>query len=190
VVFSVALNFFWFQCCIRRLDTTVLFYHYVGFTQTILTRDLVDKNTLVDAIPDKLRGEILDPQHAAAFLPRTRLVSDTDMAITRGSDTIVTAGARQIPGETQLNQLQGNVALFQKIVPPLAQHSPMCCCSLCQTPVRTRNKQEPEAPTQNWANWMIRFGKLNCPVLSGPTAVRGAAGLQRSLSSDQAMSGR
>ncbi|OEL34016.1 L-lactate dehydrogenase [Dichanthelium oligosanthes] len=62
--------------------------------------------------------------HAEAFLPRTRLVSDTDIAVTRGSDlAIVTAGARQIPGEMRLNLLRRNVALFRKIVPALAEHS-------------------------------------------------------------------
>jgi L-lactate dehydrogenase len=90
----------------------------------------------VDALPDKLRGEMLDLQHAAAFLPRTRLVSDTDMSVTRGSDlAIVTAGARQIPGETRLNLLQRNVALFRKIVPPLAEHSPDALLLVVSNPV-------------------------------------------------------
>ena len=67
----------------------------MAIAQTILTRDLADEIALVDALPDKLRGEMLDLQHAAAFLPRTRLVSDTDIAVTGGSDlAIVTAGAR------------------------------------------------------------------------------------------------
>jgi L-lactate dehydrogenase len=108
----------------------------MAIAQTILTRDLADEIALVDALPDKLRGEMLDLQHAAAFLPRTRLVSDTDMAVTRGSDVaIVTAGARQIPGETRLNLLQRNVALFRKIVPPLAGHSPDALLLVVSNPV-------------------------------------------------------
>jgi len=79
---------------------------------------------------------MLDLQHAAAFLPRTRLVSDTDIAVTRGSDlAIVTAGARQIPGETRLNLLQRNVALFRKIVPALAEHSPDAILLIVSNPV-------------------------------------------------------
>ncbi|KAL6629689.1 hypothetical protein ACP70R_029454 [Stipagrostis hirtigluma subsp. patula] len=108
----------------------------MAIAQTILTRDLADEIALVDALPDKLRGETLDLQHAAAFLPRTRLVSDTDIAVTRGSDlAIVTAGARQIPGETRLNLLQRNVALFRKIVPPLAEHSPDALLLIVSNPV-------------------------------------------------------
>jgi L-lactate dehydrogenase len=108
----------------------------MAIAQTILTRDLADEIALVDALPDKLRGEMLDLQHAAAFLPRTRLVSDTDMAVTRGSDVaIVTAGARQIPGETRLNLLQRNVALFRKIVPALAEQSPDALLLVVSNPV-------------------------------------------------------
>ncbi|KAF8676764.1 hypothetical protein HU200_046813 [Digitaria exilis] len=108
----------------------------MAIAQTILTRDLADEIALVDALPDKLRGEMLDLQHAAAFLPRTRLVSDTDISITRGSDlAIVTAGARQIPGETRLDLLQRNVSLFRKIVPALAEHSPDAILLIVSNPV-------------------------------------------------------
>jgi hypothetical protein len=31
---------------------------------------------------------------------------------------------------------------------------------------------------ETWINWMIRFGKVNCSVLSGPTAVRDVVGLR------------
>lgn len=108
----------------------------MAIAQTILTRDLADEIALVDALPDKLRGEMLDLQHAAAFLPRVRLVSDTDLAVTKGSDlAIVTAGARQIPGETRLNLLQRNVSLFRKIVPALAEHSPEALLLIVSNPV-------------------------------------------------------
>ncbi|KAE8789161.1 L-lactate dehydrogenase A [Hordeum vulgare] len=92
---------------------------------TILTQNLADEITLVDALPDKLHGEALDLQHATASLPRVRIVSGIDAAVTKNSDLIiVTAGARQIPGETRLNLLRRNVALYSKIVPPVAHHSP------------------------------------------------------------------
>ncbi|KAF2313069.1 hypothetical protein GH714_009062 [Hevea brasiliensis] len=94
----------------------------MAIAQTILTQDLADELALVDAKADKLRGEMLDLQHAAAFLPRTKIQASTDYSVTVGSDLcIVTAGARQIPGESRLNLLQRNVNLFEKIIPPLAK---------------------------------------------------------------------
>ncbi|KAK7307791.1 hypothetical protein VNO77_41165 [Canavalia gladiata] len=108
----------------------------MAIAQTILTQDLVDELVLVDAIPDKLRGEMLDLQHAAAFLPRTKIHASTDYSVTAGSDLcIVTAGARQMSGESRLNLLQRNVALFQKIIPALVRYSPDTVLLIVSNPV-------------------------------------------------------
>ncbi|XP_077235451.1 L-lactate dehydrogenase B-like [Tasmannia lanceolata] len=108
----------------------------MAIAQTILTQDLADELALVDAIPDKLRGEMLDLQHAAAFLPRTKIVASVDYAVTAGSDLcIITAGARQISGESRLNLLQRNMTLFSKIIPPLALHSPHSILLIVSNPV-------------------------------------------------------
>lgn len=108
----------------------------MAIAQTILTQDLADELALVDAKADKLRGEMLDLQHAAAFLPRTKITASVDYSVTVGSDLcIVTAGARQNPGESRLNLLQRNVALFSNIIPPLAKHSPDSILLIVSNPV-------------------------------------------------------
>ncbi|KAF3971262.1 hypothetical protein CMV_005124 [Castanea mollissima] len=56
---------------------------------------------------------MLDLQHVAVFLPRTKIQASVDYALTVGSDLcIVIAGARQIPGESRLNLLQRNLSGF------------------------------------------------------------------------------
>ncbi|KAM3379761.1 L-lactate dehydrogenase B [Capsicum galapagoense] len=108
----------------------------MAIAQTILTQDLVDELALVDAKPDKLRGEMLDLQHAAAFLPRTKIVASVDYSVTSGSDLcIVTAGARQNPGESRLNLLQRNFAMYKGIVPELVKYSPQCILLIVSNPV-------------------------------------------------------
>ncbi|KAI3737357.1 hypothetical protein L2E82_27356 [Cichorium intybus] len=89
----------------------------MAIAQTILTQALADEIALVDVNADKLRGEMLDLQHAATFLPRTKICASVDYSCTFGSDlVIVTAGARQITGESRLNLLQRNLALFSKMI--------------------------------------------------------------------------
>ncbi|KAF3532598.1 hypothetical protein DY000_02038777 [Brassica cretica] len=61
----------------------------MAIAQTILTQDLADEIALVDANPDKLRGEVLDLQHTTAFLPRTRFTTFIDYDITAGSDLCI-----------------------------------------------------------------------------------------------------
>ncbi|XP_009623815.1 L-lactate dehydrogenase B-like [Nicotiana tomentosiformis] len=108
----------------------------MAIAQTILTQDLVDELALVDAKPDKLRGEMLDLQHAAAFLPRTKIVASVDYSVTSGSDLcIITAGARQNPGESRLNLLQRNLTMYKGIVPELVKYSPECILLIVSNPV-------------------------------------------------------
>ncbi|PWA50694.1 Lactate dehydrogenase/glycoside hydrolase, family 4, C-terminal [Artemisia annua] len=108
----------------------------MAIAQTILTQDLADEIALVDVNADKLRGEMLDLQHAAAFLPRTTISASVDYSSTTGSDlVIVTAGARQIPGESRLNLVQRNLALFSKIIPPLSAASPETILLIVSNPV-------------------------------------------------------
>ncbi|XP_074317375.1 L-lactate dehydrogenase B-like [Silene latifolia] len=123
----------------RHLKISIIGTGNVGMAiaQTLLTQDLVDELlALVDALPDKLRGEMLDLQHAAAFLPRTKIVASTDYAVSAASDLcIVTAGARQLTDESRLNLLQRNVNLFKKIIPPLVKYSPGCILLIVSNPV-------------------------------------------------------
>ncbi|CAL5432668.1 unnamed protein product [Camellia sinensis] len=108
----------------------------MAITQTVLTQGLADELALVDANPDKPRGEMLDLQHAAAFLPRTTILASVDYSVTSGSDLcIVTAGARQNPGESRLNLLQRNVALYEKIVPQIVKYSPETILMIVSNPV-------------------------------------------------------
>lgn len=108
----------------------------MAIAQTILTQDLTDELVIVDNKPDKLRGEMLDLQHAAAFLPRVKINSSVEYSVTAGSDLcIVTAGARQIGGESRLNLLQRNLSLFKAIIPPLARYSPETVLIIVSNPV-------------------------------------------------------
>lgn len=108
----------------------------MAVSQTILTQGLVDELALVDVDPDKLRGEMLDLQHAAAFLPRTKILASVDYTVTAGSDVcIVTAGARRGSGESRLNLVQRNAKLFSRIIPQLAHHSPDSILIIVTNPV-------------------------------------------------------
>eukprot|EP00245_Coleochaete_scutata_P016590 TRINITY_DN780_c0_g2_i1.p1 TRINITY_DN780_c0_g2~~TRINITY_DN780_c0_g2_i1.p1 ORF type:complete len:352 (+),score=45.47 TRINITY_DN780_c0_g2_i1:129-1184(+) len=104
--------------------------------QTILTQGLCDELALVDVDENRLQGELMDLQHAAAFLPRTKIVAGTDYILTKGSDLcIVTAGARQREGESRISLVGRNAGLFKGIIPPLVQHSPNTILLIVSNPV-------------------------------------------------------
>lgn len=128
--------------------------------QTILTQNLADIIALVDVVPDKLRGEMLDLQHAAAFLPNVTIMADTDYSVTAGSDIcIVTAGARQREGEDRLSLVDRNVAIFKTIIPQLVKHSPDCILLVISNPV----------DVLTWVSWKLSGFPPNRVIGSGTT---------------------
>nr|PNR35052.1 hypothetical protein PHYPA_022951 [Physcomitrium patens] len=122
----------------RTHKVTVVGVGNVGMAcaQTILTQELCDELALVDVVEEKLKGEMLDLQHAAAFLPRAKILADTDYRVTADSDIcIVTAGARQQEGQSRLALVEKNVSLFKKIIPELMKHSPNTILLVISNPV-------------------------------------------------------
>ncbi|XP_029117243.1 L-lactate dehydrogenase-like [Elaeis guineensis] len=97
----------------------------MAITQTILTQDLADVLALIDNMPDMLCDEMLDLQHVAAFLPRTKILASMDYAVTTGSDLcIIFVGACQIVEKSYLSLLPWNLTIFRDIVVSLARNSP------------------------------------------------------------------
>ncbi|GLJ45756.1 hypothetical protein SUGI_0962840 [Cryptomeria japonica] len=108
----------------------------MAVAQTILTQELTSELALVDVDAEKLRGEMLDLQHAAAFLPRTKIVAGSDYTVSASSDVcIITAGARQREGESRLSLVERNVQLFKSIVPQVVKHSPEAILLVVSNPV-------------------------------------------------------
>jgi L-lactate dehydrogenase len=102
----------------------------------MMTQGVVAELALVDMIENKLRGEMMDLQHGQAFLRTVKVVASTDYAVTKGSKIcVVTAGARQIEGETRLNLVQRNVEIFKHIIPNLIKYSPDTILIIVSNPV-------------------------------------------------------
>jgi L-lactate dehydrogenase len=109
----------------------------MAIAQTILTQGLADEIALVDADAGRVRGEMLDLQHAAAFLPRVRIVAGTDvLALTRGSDLAIFTlpGARPV-GHRGVELLRKNVAVLRDVVPAVAEGSPDSLLLVVSNPV-------------------------------------------------------
>ncbi|XP_042558028.1 L-lactate dehydrogenase A-like 6B [Dipodomys spectabilis] len=103
---------------------------------SLLLKGLSDELALVDVKEDLLRGETMDLQHGSTFLKMPSVVCSTDLGITANSSlVIVTAGARQAKGESRLNLVQRNVAIFKSVIPGVVQHSPRCKMIVVTNPV-------------------------------------------------------
>lgn len=96
-----------------------------------LIRGSADSLALFDPNTDKVRAEVLDLNHGTQFAPACRIDGADDLAVTAGSDLIVvTAGAKQKPGQSRLELAAANVRIVQELTPALLALSPTpWCCS-------------------------------------------------------------
>jgi L-lactate dehydrogenase len=91
---------------------------------------------LYDINADKTRAEVLDLNHGLQFVPQATVIGSDDIEVCRGADVVViTAGAKQKPGQTRLELAEANVALSKAIVPRLLEVAPEAILLLVTNPV-------------------------------------------------------
>ncbi len=80
---------------------------------------------LQDINKAKVEAEALDIAHGIQFTPTGSVEGSDDVEIVRGSDlVIITAGAKQKPGQSRLELAESTVGLMRNIVPNLVTVAP------------------------------------------------------------------
>jgi L-lactate dehydrogenase len=96
--------------------------------------DLAAEIVLIDIDVARAEGEVRDLNHAAHFAQaRVRAGGYADCA--GAAAVIITAGVNQKPGQTRIDLLKTNHALFREIVPPIARHAPDTVLVVATNPV-------------------------------------------------------
>ncbi|KAK4149304.1 lactate dehydrogenase [Chaetomidium leptoderma] len=95
-----------------------------------LAADLV----LIDIDKNRAQGEVMDLSHAAHFAQaRVRVGDYEDCA--NATAVVITAGVNQKPGQTRLDLVKTNYALFKDVVPRIAHHAPDTILVVATNPV-------------------------------------------------------
>ena len=101
-----------------------------------LIRGVAQAVALYDIDADKTRAEVLDLNQGIQFVPMAAMIGSDDIAVTADSDVvIVTAGAKQKPGQTRRELAGVNVELCRTLVPRLVELSPDALLLLVTNPV-------------------------------------------------------
>lgn len=91
---------------------------------------------LYDIDRTKAEAQSLDLAHGLQFVPECSVTGSGDLEIIRNSDVIViTAGAKQRPGQTRLQLANSNVAMLKSLAPKLVERSPNAIFVLVSNPV-------------------------------------------------------
>ncbi len=105
-------------------------------TYSLLIQDCFDELILQDLAREKTEGEVYDFLSGIPFLPPTDLKVGTVAYEGRNADlVIITAGAAQKPGESRLNLVERNVAIFKSILADVVKYCPDAILLIVSNPV-------------------------------------------------------
>jgi L-lactate dehydrogenase len=91
---------------------------------------------LLDINRARVDAEVLDLQHGIQFMPQAWVEGSDDVGVCAGSDVIVvTAGAKQKPGQTRLDLAGDTIALVRRILPGLLEVAPDAVYIMVTNPV-------------------------------------------------------
>jgi L-lactate dehydrogenase len=91
---------------------------------------------LFDLNADKVQAEVLDLNHGMQFTPMAQITGSDDLEVCGDADVVViTAGAKQKPGQTRLDLAAANVAMCRDLVPALVDLTPHALLLVVTNPV-------------------------------------------------------
>ena len=90
---------------------------------SIMESGLFSEMVLIDVSREKAEGEALDIAHGLPFAKPMKIYAGDYDDIVDASVIIISAGANQKPGETRLDLVKKNVAIFSQIMPEIKKRN-------------------------------------------------------------------
>ena len=102
---------------------------------TLMQSQLFSELVLVDVDFDKADGEAKDIAHGIPFAGQMKIHAGVYEDLSDAAIIIVTAGAGQKPGETRLDLVHKNVAIYESIIPKIAEQNKDAILLIVSNPV-------------------------------------------------------
>jgi L-lactate dehydrogenase len=101
-----------------------------------LMRGAARSVVLYDINKAKVEAEALDLGHGIQFMPMAEVIGSDDIAACADADVVmITAGAKQKPGQTRIDLAEATIALVKKILPSLVEVAPNAVYVMVTNPV-------------------------------------------------------
>ena len=111
---------------------------YVGSTAAyaLMISGQESEIALIDVNKEKAEGEAMDLQHGLQFRPNIKIQFGSDYKLCKDADIVViTAGAHQKPGETRLDLVKKNAAIFKEMIPKIVKYNKKCILLVVANPL-------------------------------------------------------
>ncbi|WBY64207.1 MAG: L-lactate dehydrogenase 1 [Thermocaproicibacter melissae] len=101
----------------------------------LMQSGLFSEMVLIDSNRDRAEGEAMDLSHGLPFGRPMEIYAGDYSDVAGCGLVIITAGANQKPGETRLDLVNKNVAIFKQIIPEVVKHNTECILLIITNPV-------------------------------------------------------
>lgn len=110
---------------------------FVGSTTayTLMLSGLVSEIVLIDINAGKAEGEAMDMNHGMAFVKPLKIYSGTYEDCKDADVVIITGGAGQKPGETRIDLVRKNAAIFKEMIGSIVRYNTECILLVVTNPV-------------------------------------------------------
>lgn len=105
------------------------------FAYTLAQRGLADEIVLLDANRELAKGQVLDLAHGQAFFPSLVIREGEPSDYADASLIVITAGAKQQPGETRLALVQRNAAIIRSLIDEIVRRDSPAVVLIVSNPV-------------------------------------------------------
>ena len=100
-----------------------------------LIRESAREVALYDIQSEKVEAEVLDLAHGTQFTGSSRITGGSSLDVVDGSNVVViTAGAKQHPGQSRLDLVGTNVGILSDLMPKLVERAPEAVFILVSNP--------------------------------------------------------
>jgi L-lactate dehydrogenase len=106
-----------------------------SFAYALAQRGVADEIALSDINRDYAEGQVLDLAHGLPFYPNIQIKVGSAEDFADANVIVITAGAKQAPGESRLNLLQKNARMIENIMDEIAAQNSKAVVIIASNPV-------------------------------------------------------
>ncbi|MCM8773164.1 MAG: L-lactate dehydrogenase [Candidatus Omnitrophica bacterium] len=105
------------------------------FAFSLMMRGLVREIVLIDRDTKRAEGECMDLNHGASFVPPVKIYSQGYDGCQGANIVVITAGVRQLTGETRIDLVKRNIDIFKEIIPKIVNYAKDAIILVVSNPV-------------------------------------------------------
>jgi L-lactate dehydrogenase len=106
-----------------------------SFAYALMQRGIASDLVLIDANAEKAVGEMMDLNHGLSFTKPMKITAGNYSDLAGAKVVVITAGTSQRPGESRLDLLARNTAIFRSIIPEVVKNNPSGIILIATNPV-------------------------------------------------------